>query len=85
MFSFGWIVGNGRRAGRPGNMSLRGTGREAWPLPDFEIEVMRSALRSLRFEPHPYLVVGERARIKAGPLAGMEGVLLRKKDNLRWY
>ena len=34
-------------------------------------------------EPHPYLVIGERVRIKAGPMTGMEGVLVRKKNNFR--
>ena len=37
----------------------------------------------LKCEPHPYLVVGERVRIKQGPLADFEGVLLRKKGTLR--
>jgi len=30
-----------------------------------------------------YLVVGERVRIKAGVMAGVEGVLVRKKNDLR--
>jgi transcription antitermination factor NusG len=60
-----------------------GSGREPLALPDFEIEALRSGLRLRRFEPHPYLVVGERARIKSGSLAGMVGVLARKKNSLR--
>jgi transcription antitermination factor NusG len=34
-------------------------------------------------EPHPYLITGEKARIKMGALAGMEGVLIRKKGSFR--
>jgi len=67
----------------PGILSIVGTGREPAPLPDFEVEALRSGLQLRKIEPHPYLTVGERARIKAGALAGLEGVLLRKKNDLR--
>jgi transcription antitermination factor NusG len=67
----------------PGVLSIVGCGYEPTPLPDFEVEALRSGLHLRNFEPHPYLVVGERVRIKAGPLEGMEGILLRKKSNLR--
>jgi len=46
-----------------------------------EIESLRAGLLSgLRVEPHPFLKVGRRARIKSGPLQGMVGILLRKKN-----
>lgn len=67
----------------PGVLSLVGFGRSLAPLPDFEIEALRSGLGKRTVEPHPYLVVGERARIKAGPMTGLEGVLIRKKNNFR--
>jgi len=67
----------------PGVVSLVGFGRVLAPLPDFEIEALRSGLGQRRVEPHPYLVIGERVRIKCGPMAGMEGVLVRKKNNFR--
>jgi len=67
----------------PGVVSLVGFGRILAPLPDFEIEALRSGLGQRRIEPHPYLVIGERVRIKAGPMTGMEGVLVRKKNNFR--
>jgi transcription antitermination factor NusG len=67
----------------PGVQSLVGFGRTLAPLPQFEIEALRSGLRQRNIEPHPYLVIGERVRIKAGPMTGMEGVLVRKKSNFR--
>jgi transcription antitermination factor NusG len=67
----------------PGVLSLVGFGKTLAALPDFEIESLRSALGQRRMEPHPYLVVGERVRIKCGPLSGIEGVLVRKKTNFR--
>jgi transcription antitermination factor NusG len=67
----------------PGVLSLVGFGRNLAPLPDFEIEALRSMLGQRKIEPHAYLVIGERVRIKAGPMTGVEGVLLRKKNNFR--
>jgi transcription antitermination factor NusG len=67
----------------PGVLSLVGFGRNLAPLPDFEIEALRTGLGQRKIEPHPYLIIGERVRIKAGPLTGMEGVLVRKKNNFR--
>jgi transcription antitermination factor NusG len=67
----------------PGVVSLVGFGRTLAPLPDFEIEALRSSIGQRKIEPHPYLVIGERVRIKTGPMAGMEGVLLRRKNNFR--
>src|SRR6266851_164189 len=53
-------------------------------LPDSEIEALKAGLASgVRAEPHPYLTVGRRVRVKTGPLAGVEGVLKRKKNSAR--
>ena len=67
----------------PGVLLLVGFGRTLAPLSDFEVETLRSCVGQRKIEPHPYLVIGERVRIKAGPMAGMEGVLVRKKSNYR--
>jgi transcription antitermination factor NusG len=53
-------------------------------LPEEEIESLREALASqLRAEPHPFLKVGRRVRIITGPLAGHEGILLRRRGRDR--
>jgi len=67
----------------PGVLSLVGFGRTLARLSDVEIEALRSAVGQRKIEPHPYLVIGERVRIKAGPMMGMEGVLVRKKNHFR--
>ena len=69
--------------GTPGVLSIVGSSKEAWALPDFEIEALRAGLGERKIEPHPYLVVGERVRIKSGVMAGIEGVLVRKKNEFR--
>ncbi|HXM63361.1 MAG TPA: UpxY family transcription antiterminator [Terriglobales bacterium] len=54
------------------------------PLPDSEIEALNSGLAGgVRAEPHPYLKVGRRVRVKYGPLAGAQGILVRRKDKFR--
>jgi transcription antitermination factor NusG len=67
----------------PGVVCLVGRGREPAPLPTYEIESLRSGLALRHFEPHPYLVAGKRVRIHSGALAGLMGVLVRKKNHLR--
>ncbi|PYY21124.1 MAG: hypothetical protein DMG62_20060, partial [Acidobacteria bacterium] len=67
----------------PGVLSLVSAAGKPVPLPEPEIEALRSSLPLVKCEPHPYLVIGDRVRIKSGSLEGMEGVLLRKKGFLR--
>lgn len=57
---------------------------EPVPLPESEMETLRRGLTTqICGAPHPYLKVGHRVRIVRGPLAGSEGVLVRKKDWIR--
>jgi transcription antitermination factor NusG len=67
----------------PGVLSIVGSKCQPWPLESHEIEAFRCAVDVCKLEPHPNLAVGERVRIRSGALAGMEGVLLRKKSRLR--
>jgi transcription antitermination factor NusG len=67
----------------PGVLSIVGSGREPSALPCTEIESLRAGLPLRQFEPHPYLVVGEKVRITAGSLEGMVGVLVRRKNDFR--
>jgi transcription antitermination factor NusG len=67
----------------PGVISIVGSGRQPWPLANHEIEAFRGAVDICKLQPHPLFTVGQRVRIKNGALAGMQGVLLRKKTNFR--
>jgi transcription antitermination factor NusG len=54
------------------------------PLPDAEIDTLINGLvNGVHAEPHPYLKVGNRVRVKYGPLAGTQGILVRRKDKFR--
>ena len=63
--------------------SIIGNGREEMALPDGEIEALRSGLHLRQVDPYPYVKTGVRARIRSGPLAGLEGIVVRKDDGLR--
>jgi transcription antitermination factor NusG len=53
-------------------------------IPSPEIDAIRRALeRSKRVEPHPFLKTGDWVRVHSGSLAGIEGILVRKKNHLR--
>jgi transcription antitermination factor NusG len=68
----------------PGVARLVGFDGTPAALPDVEIEALRASLESgVRAEPHPYLTVGRRVRVKGGPMTGMEGILVRRKGKLR--
>jgi transcription termination/antitermination protein NusG len=68
----------------PGVARLVGFGGTPVSLEDKEIEGLRQALATgVKAAPHPYLAVGRRIRISAGPLAGHEGILVRRKGESR--
>jgi transcriptional antiterminator NusG len=47
-------------------------------------EALRMSLGNrLQLEPCPYLTAGQRVRVQAGPLAGLTGILLRRKRGAR--
>ena len=68
----------------PGVVSILGAGREPLPVDETEIESLRTAMaRKLALIPIPYLKVGNRVQISKGPLAGMEGTVLRAGKSVR--
>lgn len=50
-------------------------------IPPQEIEGIRQAVeRCVKIEPHPFIHSGDRVRVTTGPLEGIEGILVRKKN-----
>jgi transcription antitermination factor NusG len=69
----------------PGVVCLVGFAGRPVAVPEEEVARIRGfSSVGLRAEPHPYLNVGRRVRVKNGPLQGMEGVLLRRKNKTRF-
>jgi transcription antitermination factor NusG len=53
-------------------------------LPDDEVESLRNRLAgSAKVEPHPYLRAGRRVRVREGPMSGLEGIVVRRKESCR--
>jgi transcription antitermination factor NusG len=68
----------------PGIFALVSNAGQPAAIPTAEIEAIKRAVESgARVEPHPFLKCGERMRVKSGPLAGIEGILVRKKNLCR--
>ena len=60
----------------PGFLYLVGVGKNPEPVDEAEIAGIQAVLRSgLTVTPWPNLVVGQKVRLKHGPLRGLEGVL----------
>ncbi len=53
-------------------------------IPEKEIEAIRRTVEGpFRMEPHPFLRCGDRVRVIRGSLEGVEGILIRKKNQFR--
>lgn len=70
--------------GTPGVLRIVGNNHEPLPVPETTIEFLRSDLWEDKFEPYRELVVGQKVRIWNGPMRGLQGVLVRKNNNLRF-
>ncbi len=66
-----------------GVLSIVSSGRELLPIPEEYITSLRSGLLARRIEPHPNVEAGDRVCITTGPMAGMEGILDRQKNQVR--
>ncbi len=68
----------------PGVSSIVSWGARPAAIPVSDIEGLRRIVEStLCVEPHPFLRSGDWVRVKYGPIAGLEGILLRKKNTAR--
>ncbi|MGD0693685.1 MAG: UpxY family transcription antiterminator [Terriglobia bacterium] len=68
----------------PGFHSFVTVGNRPAMIPQPEIEAIRRALeKGSAVEPFPFLKSGDVVRIKSGPLEGIEGILVRKKNSFR--
>ena len=74
----------GRVLQSPGVVRIVGTRKEPLPVPDSAIEFLRSDICAGNIEPYRELVVGQKVRIKSGVMRGLQGVLIRKKNSLRF-
>jgi len=67
----------------PGVISIVSSGGTLLPLETEYVNALRDGILAHKIEPHQNLEAGERVRIASGPLAGAEGILERRKNDLR--
>lgn len=68
----------------PGVHMVLCSGDRVAVIPNQEIEAIQRAVSgSFNVEPHPFLKCGMRVRVVRGPLEGVEGILVRKKNSCR--
>ena len=66
----------------PGVVQIVGNGRSPLPVCDSEISALQTLVASgLPNQPWPFLHAGDKVQIQAGPLRGLEGVLVAFKGN----
>ena len=68
----------------PGILQIVGSHREKIAIADEEIELLRSGFQGKKVEPFLDLIVGQHVRIKAGPMQGIKGTLVRKANGIRF-
>jgi len=68
----------------PGVIHIVGNKHEDTPIADSEIELLRSGVQGRTVEPYRELVVGKTVRIRRGSMEGIQGVLVRKGNGLRF-
>jgi transcription antitermination factor NusG len=68
----------------PGVLQIIGNGRSLVPVEESEVQALETLVRSgFPNQPWPFLQAGDRVRIQAGPLKGLEGLLVAFKGNYR--
>lgn len=68
----------------PGVHSIVGFGGRPAVIEKSQVDAVRLAVENhFRVEPHPFLRNGDRVRVKSGSLAGVEGILIRKRSFAR--
>ncbi len=65
----------------PGVHMVVGCAGKPATIADGEVDAIRRVIESpMKVEPHPFLKCGDRVRVTAGVLRGLEGILVRKKN-----
>jgi transcription antitermination factor NusG len=68
----------------PGVVSIVGIGKLPLAIPNEEIAAVERLLKSELFaEPWPFLREGQRVVFEKGPLLGLEGIVVKKKNDWR--
>ncbi|MGA2261503.1 MAG: UpxY family transcription antiterminator [Acidobacteriota bacterium] len=69
----------------PGAVRFVGFNSQTVPIPQEQIDGVRRFLEAnLAVDPYPYMTIGRRVEVIAGPLKGIQGKLVQKKGRFRF-
>jgi transcription antitermination factor NusG len=68
----------------PGVLRIIGNCQSPLSISDPEIEFLRSDFYRQRIEPYRDLIVGKQVRIKSGPMQGVQGTLVQKRNSTKF-
>ncbi|MGH9615366.1 MAG: UpxY family transcription antiterminator [Acidobacteriaceae bacterium] len=68
----------------PGAIRIIGNCQGPVSISEREIEFLRSDFCRQRVEPYRELVLGKKVRIKTGPMQGVQGTLVQKRNSMRF-
>ena len=64
-----------------GVVQIVGNSAGPMPIPEEQVASVKTFVEvGLKCDPHPYLKIGKKVRITEGPLEGLQGILVRKKN-----
>ena len=70
--------------GLPGVVKVVGSGTKPEPVPDVEIDSLKTVIHSaMPYDAHPYVHEGMRVEVARGPLRGVRGIIVRKEKHFR--
>ncbi|MEJ2083816.1 MAG: hypothetical protein P8Y94_17050, partial [Acidobacteriota bacterium] len=69
----------------PSVVRIIGFNNEPAPIPAEQVDAVKTLVFSkLPYDPFPEMVVGDRVRVRRGPLRGLAGYLIEKKSRFRF-
>jgi len=69
----------------PGVARIIGFNNNPEPIPDEQIQAIQTFLQTtIKYDPYPYVKVGQRVEIRRGALRGMQGILVKKKNKFKF-
>ncbi|HEU5408471.1 MAG TPA: UpxY family transcription antiterminator [Nitrospira sp.] len=68
----------------PSVAAIVGRGTQPAAVPDQDVEILKAQLPQISAQPHPFMSVGDMVRVRSGPLEGLEGYLIQKKNQTRF-
>ncbi len=69
----------------PSVVSIIGFNGVPEPIPDEQIQAVKTLVfTAMEYDPYPYLTKGDRVEIIRGPLCGLTGFLMEKKNRYKF-